>query len=431
MSSEEYEESSDEEIRPVSKFAGLMDSDSNYSSEAEDEPEIPIVISAPPPPPPKKQQKKKVQVEDEDDLEEFLKQQIQNAPPPKPQVSAPHKAERLPFNLAQELKEKYSEVAFEDSNRISKGGSPLHFISRRTNWPNSTPLTYRITHVKNEEYSVEYTDYGAHQIKLMNGCETAEQLSVFLSRFHEFPFSVPLLQSLCRFRLFGQEFTVATDYCLRLTWILQQVLPPTFKPGQSRFINSPATQTLLEMIAFIARFAYRRGCYETSAALWRFGVMSSPDEDPALFCLCAAVPQLFDEDQSFLSSYVRSDRTFRGISISAVPDWSICEAIAQLPETQALDYEYARWPFILGQDEMPEELPEQLQRVCAQLKRRLAPVLERHEVSAALRGAKERSKTIDNKEALQFVIDAWSKFNDDLDVSMIVEEDVLPVNPNA
>ena len=97
----------------------------------------------------------------------------------------------------------------------------------------------------------------------------------------------------------------------------------------------------------------------------------------------------------------------------------------------------ALWPDIfteMKEDETVEitidkEMPLQLQRLCIALKRRLKPIVMKDEVQDTVHQLVDEIKSEDVKEEKERIFQKWSTFNDDIDVSMIVEEDALPVNP--
>lgn len=461
-----------------SKFDGLM-SDSDEGDDNEPAP-IQTPIAAPPPPPPstKKNVKKKGQDNDDDDDElAFLeKLAAQNKKNPEPVALAAPK--KLELNIAKELNERFFDTTFDDSIKLPKNSSINKFITKRKNWPNLIPSSFNVTEAssnngkngkkrnKNKNkaetndtnsqhrYSITLSDYGQSCKKNFAILQKNLNIDIMLYKLRSDPFDFELLMGIARYHLFRKEFQEATELVLRLTFIVQQTIPSKFIYNTTKFQSNTDFYNVIE---FIARFAFRRGCNYTSTELWKFAVSIVENDDPNCFYLCAAVPALFSSDLEFIenilskstlrnqSSESETDNndyliSFRGIPISFIPDWTVCQALLYLTEkndNSKMAKVCALWPDIfteMKEDDTVEitidkNMPQQLQRLCIALKRRLKPIVMKDEVQAAVRQLEEKIKSEDVKDEKEKIFKKWSDFKDDIDVTMIVEEDALPVNP--
>ncbi|OHT08374.1 hypothetical protein TRFO_23218 [Tritrichomonas foetus] len=377
-------------------------------------------VAAPPPPPPKKQKKQKSEDEDEDAFFSALAAKQSQQPKRQPQIQAAHK--KLQLNIARELIDRYYETSFDDATKLPKNASNIKFISKRKNWPGFSPPTFSMKETQKQKFSLALSDYGQRSKAEFSLLQKQMNIDAMVYQLHSNPYNYSLLMGLARYHLFKNEFNEATDFVLRLTLILQQTLPNKFVYGVTKLIDSI---DFYDIVAFIARFAFRRGCNDTSTELWKFAISVCEDNDPNCFFLCAAVPALFSNDLEFIQSVIKSERTFRGIPISFIPDWQICEALLLLDEN--LNKVVNLWPDVFSEDEISDDkMPSQLQRIVIALRRRIKPFLDKEEVQFAIDEAK--NKKVDVEAEKKQIYDKWSKFTDDIDVSLIVEEDALPVN---
>ena len=265
---------------PGSKFAGLMsDSDDGVEEPVQVQP----TVAAPPPPPPpstKKTAKKKEQSKDDDDeLAFFQKLAEQNKKNPEPVMSAPKKLE---LNIAKELNERFFDTSFDDSFKLPKNSSNNKFITKRKNWPNLIPPSFTIKELtsdnskkgkkqkKNKEdnsnstshqrYLVSLSDYGQTCKKNFAILQRNLDIGIMLYKLRSDPFDFELLMGIARYHFFRKEFQEATDLILRLTFIVQQTLPNKFIYNSTKFQSNVDFYNVIE---FIARFAFRRGCNYT------------------------------------------------------------------------------------------------------------------------------------------------------------------------
>jgi hypothetical protein len=184
------------------------------------------------------------------------------------------------------------------------------------------------------------------------------------------------------------------------------------------------------MVGFIARFAFRRGCFTTSNELWKFAALNCGDEDPSGVLLAAAVPALYAEDLEFLTGMLSSQTTFRGIALKNVPDWTVCEALLG-GDLEKVAVEMAKWPYVFGLGE-PEECPLALQSLQLALRRRILPILDKEHAQKVTRAAKAKLEGLNGEELRRDIYEQWQFFPPDESLfAMLVEEDALPVNPGA
>lgn len=474
MDDDDYSDaaSDDDAPPPGSKFAGLM---SDSDDDIDEPPPVQPVIAAPPPPPPstKKNTKKKEQSKDDDDDEfaflQKLAEQNKKNPESAPSVSV---SKKLELNIAKELNERFFETSFDDSLKLPKNSSNNKFITKRKNWPNLIPPSFTVKEASSDNgkkgkkrnknksensnsqqiYSISLSDYGQSCKKNFAILQRNLDIGIMLYKLRSDPFDFELLMGIARYHLFRKEFQEATDLVLRLTFIVQQTIPNKFISGITKFQSNTDFYDVLE---FIARFAFRRGCNYTSTEIWKFAVSVVENDDPNCFYLCAAVPALFSSDLEFIENVlskatIKSQSnendgddyaiSFRGIPINYIPDWSVCQALLYLTEKNddsKMSKVCALWPDIfteMKEDDTVEitidkEMPLQLQRLCIALKRRLKPIVMKDEVQDKVLQLSEKIKSEDVKDEKERIFKKWEAFNDDIDVSMIVEEDALPVNP--
>ena len=435
-------------VRPVSKFAGLMSDDysDEYFGEEEaknenqdiqkDEIKSVPVVSAPPPPAAKN--KKKPKQEEDDDDEEFLKaaaaknaKNIQNAK----HLSSQKK---LNLNIAKELVNRFYETSFDDALKLTKNAQnqPNKFISKRKDW-SAFCSTFTAKEISKDRYSIVLTEYGRKCEEESNHLHETRSLEALIMNFFSNEgnsFNVPMLIALAQLYLFNNEYNKATDMVLKLTFILQQSLPPKFINGVTKFQSNELFYT---MIGFIAKFAFRRSCFDTSAEIWKFAFNIVEDDDPVYFLLSAAVPALFTEDLDFISYAINSNRTFRGIPLKYIPDWPIVEALLTYTnDSSKLEKQVLLWPLVFNETlEKPSDVPENLHSICMALRRRIKPILDKNEVQSIVDKALQKLQDPENKNQddikneQKAIYEKWNSFQDEINIYQIVEEDYLPVNP--
>ena len=156
-----------------------------------------------------------------------------------------------------------------------------------------------------------------------------------------------------------------------------------------------------------------------------------------IYILLIQIKSKIHEIENILSE---ANISFRGIPINHIPDWEVCQSLLYFVEkndNSKLIKVCALWPDIFTEmkdDDAVEitidtDMPSQLQRICIALKRRLKPILMKDDVQNEIRRFDNEIKQQDVKDEKQRIFEKWSEFDSDIDVSMIVEEDALPVNP--
>lgn len=421
--SEEESENGGNEIRVTNNFAALCDDYSEEEEEAFIPP--PVVIPKVAPPPPKKQQKKKEEINEEDEFLALMEEQKKKANTKVDRTNKITHSQKLLINMARELNEKYSETAFDDANKIPKNSPQNKFISKRRNWPNTIPVTFRSVEISPNIFRIELADYGKEQQEKFEKAQVVPDALEHMVRAN--PFCIPILTGIATLGMFYQKFSEATDYVLRLTWIIQQAIPQKFQYGITKFDDSGDIEYYLNVVAFVARFSYRRGCYDTSNALWKFGLDSCVG-DPGKFLFFSAFPAFQAEDKEFPRIILESDRKHGNLPAHAIPDWQIVVAIQSLPDTKPLEKACQIWSFIFGDEEMEEEIPDQLQSISLVLKRKLQPIIEADPaLQTAIHQGLLVQPTIEIEEEKQAIFDLWNDFKEQLDFQVFVEEDVLPV----
>jgi hypothetical protein len=291
--------------RPLNSFAALMSDESEYSYEEEDSktPDVPIIR----PPAPKSSQKRKIEANEDEDVA-FLEQlKVERTPEP---ASRQH---RFKFNIALELSTRFGESSCEDCTRLPHGSPMNKFIIRRRNWPSGCRCPFALIATSDPSiFSANLTEYGRESLD--HYTHIASSGANLLNLQAEDPWNIWNLMSSCRMSVFDKEFSTATDQSLRIAFVLQQIMPLQWP---SRIM---AHVEFDKMIGFLAQFAFRRGCFETSNELWKFTLRC----ENSTGCLCAAIPSVFAEDLDFLAEYLKSDVRFQGIPLHFIPDWRIC-----------------------------------------------------------------------------------------------------------
>jgi hypothetical protein len=335
----------------------------------------------------------------------------------------------LQFNFAKELIDRYGDNSWLDCTVLPRNAAASKFIVRRKGWPVIAQPSFKTIEAGNGSFRIELTEYGQQSLAQFERLQEARDIRTMVAILMREPFNVWLLMAIARLKLFTKEFTEGTDFALRLTFLLQQAIPGGFVAGISKF---SAPKEFFEMIAFIARFAFRRGCFVTSNELWKFAALNCGDADSAGILLSAAVPALFAEDLEFISGMIGTGATFRGISLRYIPDWTVCEAFLS-EDPQKLAAELTKWSFVFsGGDPPGEECPPALLSVQMALRRRILPFLDTDRAKRLLRTAQAKGEEMDEFELTRDPYDAWVRFSPEESLfAMLVEEDALPVNPGA
>jgi hypothetical protein len=418
-------DSSDDDgpIRATNTFAGLMSDSNDYSDEDPPAPPPGPIPSPVVPPRPAKKGPKQV-IDEEAEYLELMKASHSAKPEPK---IAPQR--KLQFNFGKELMERYGDNSCLDCTVLPRNAAPSKFIVRRKGWPVIAQFSFKTIEVGGDSFRVELTEYGQQSAAQFQRLQEARDATAMWDVLMREPFNVMLLMAIGRLKLFTKEFIEATDFALRLTFLLQQAIPGNFVAGLSRF---SAPKEFFEMIAFIARFAFRRGCFVTSNELWKFAALNCGAADPAGVLLSAAVPALFAEDLEFISAMIASEATFRGIPLRCIPDWTVCEALLS-GDAEKLAAELTKWPYVFGLGPEPgEECPPALLSVQLALRRRILPILDKDHAKKLVRVAQPKIEEMDELELTRDPYDAWVRFPpEDSLFGMLVEEDALPVNPGA
>lgn len=235
-------ESSDDDSPPravsaQNTFAGLMSDSDEYSDSLP--PVLPApapapapVIPAPSPSPPPRATKRPRKPEEDDEAEylELMKQ----SHPVKPEVKiAPQR--KLQFNFAKELIDRFGDNAFLDCTILPRNAPTSKFIVRRKAWPIATQLSFRAVESRSNSFAVELTEYGQQSKVLFDRLQEARNIEAMVRILKQEPFNVWLLMGIGRLKLFQKEFTDATDYALKLTFLLQQTIPGAFISGIWKF----------------------------------------------------------------------------------------------------------------------------------------------------------------------------------------------------
>lgn len=421
--SEESEEESSYETPPTrgSMFALLKDDSDEYEYEEEEKAPIPVFI--PPPPPPKEKGKKKQKIDEEDEtafLEQLAEENRQRA------AANPgmDRNRKMNLNIARELSESYGEHSFDDSLRLPKNSAPWKFIARRRDWPNVTTAAFKTQKVSKDLYIVTKSESHAAETRAVAAVLETQDPQLIARIIRDRPFNPKILMFMTRSALYNREFSEATEYILKLTWILQQTMPADYNPN-TRFKNEGDIKDLLEIVAIIAQFCFRRTCYETSFALWRFALEIVP-EDPLGFGFCAAIPALMHGEADYIRAMLHSDRTVGGIPYTEIPDWGITDALIHHDE-QALDLQCARWPYILGNFDIPDGIPNKLGMIIQVCKHRLNPYIEANNLGPLIAASFERAAAIDAEAMKKETIRIWSQSKVEVDVTFIFEEASLQV----
>ena len=445
-----------EESAPkLSNFALLKDSDDEYDEEGAEEneetdqkeaaaEEKKEIYNPPPPPPPStsnqnKKNKKQKQEMDEDDEFAFLAMEIEK----KKQKKEQEKAEKIKkqqekgeeeetfqmssLNMARELKKILGTSAFDSFMKLPKNSSANRFIAKQKYYPTPFPQFFQFKSLGDNEFAVDFTELGSSQLSIFSALQRINDIQGIVELGPQMPMCPLIIPVICQQRLFNRDFDGATDVAMRALYVIQQSLPNEFVPMKSKLLPSPALSQFLQLIAFAARFAFRRCCFETATALWKFGI-SLTDDDPENFLLLAAVPALYAKDEKFIDKMLASDAQWRGIPIKYIPDWSLVKAMFSLPDdVMPLANEIAKWSFAFVEDgaECNLDVPPFLSSIGEAFKRRTKKFFEGKD--EMLQTAAMLSTEIDMTDEQAIAITYWSEVDTTgVDVADFVEEMVLP-----
>ncbi|KAH0787750.1 hypothetical protein GPJ56_008273 [Histomonas meleagridis] len=405
-----------------------------FKNEEEDMAEPPAPVAAPPPPAPKRQNKKKKKDDNFDEESEYSALlQIASENKKREAEANAAKSDSNEFdmrslNFISELKTIIGATTFDACLKLPKSASDIRFISKLKKWPNRIPQFYHLE-PQNNDFLVQLTEYGEQQTSVYTALSRINDAQGLLQLALSSPFSPPLLPIVCQTKLFDRDFEYATEIALRGLYILQQSLPQTFVPGKSKLLPSNGRDQFLDLIAFIARFAFRRSCFKSSLSLWKFGLMIT-DDDPRNFLLLSAIPALYAGDQKFIQDMLDSDIKWRGIPIRFIPDYGIVNALLKLPnDITALANEMAKWPFFFEDVGMTTEfVPTQfLSTLGSAMRRRIAKFLENPELESVLETAATIAIDLDMKNKIEVELQHWNNVQtDDVEAADFVEEFVMP-----
>jgi hypothetical protein len=377
---------------------------------------------------PKPKPKAKPQKPDPDDDAEYLQllalsRQREPPTPPKPGGFSMQS-----LNLVRELKSSVGQTRFDECLRLPKSASSLRFMARLKKWPKAIPQYFDFSRTDPTSFRVNFTAFGTEQSSIFKAFARVNDADGLLELGRTSHFVPPILPIACQTLLFQREFDSATEVALRGLFVLQQSLPSDFVPAQTRLLPSPARRDFLDLVAFLARFAFRRECLQTSCALWRFG-LSLTDDDPGNFTLLAAVPALYAGDRAFIEETIAAGREWRGVPVAAIPDWPIARALLDPDDIEGLAKQIARWPFVFEEFgiECDMEWPQVLIAIGAALKRRITNYVERDDVAEAVAEAADLAKLLDETEQQAVAVSFWLCVSgDDIEFGDFVEEAVMP-----
>lgn len=346
------------------------------------------------------------------------------------------KNQKKPFpmqslNLVRELKGIVGSTRFDECLKLPKSANnQLRFMSKLKKWGKTIPQYFKFVPSTGNNFRVEYSEYGTQQSEIFTALTRLNDAEGILALGSTSHFSPPVLPIACQSLLFEREFDSATEIALRGLYILQQALPTTFVPGTSKLLPSPARQDFLDLVAFLARFAFRRDCFQTSNSLWKFGLTLTTD-DPCNFLLLAPVPALYAGDRAFIDEMIASERTWRDVPVRYIPDWPIVRALMDAPEQlENLSREMAIWSFAFEDlgvscDYEPLSLLVTLGSI---MRKRIAKYLERPEMDSILETAAIIAQDLDVSEEQAVAMSFWyGVCPDNVECGEMVEDMVMPV----
>lgn len=394
-------------------------------------PPAPVPKVAPKPPPSTKKGKqkgKKEEIDEDAEFEALALEMAKKKSEPKPQ----NKPEQKTFpinnlNFARELKTILKTNAYDEYLKIPKASAANRFIGKKKTWPSPFPQFFKFNPLDDNTYLIDYTEEAKEQVSVFNAFKRMDDVQSILDMGRQFPMSPLTIPVLCGQLLFNREFDRATEVCLRGFYVLQQALPPNFDPMKSKIVESPAYEEFLNLIKFLAQFAFRRCCFETATALWRFGIYITCD-DAKDFLLLAAVPALYANDKEFINEMLDGTHKWRGVPVEYIPDWTICRALFSIQDDiLPLSKEVARWPFIFkdigANGEM--EPPQFLESLGTAFRRRAKKFLEGKD--EILQTAALLATDMDESDSQAVALSYWYDAPvDDIFVGGFDEEMVLP-----
>jgi hypothetical protein len=275
---------------------------------------------------------------------------------------------------------------------------------------------------------VRFTQFGSEQSSIFQAFARANDAPGLLELGRTSHFVPPIIPVACQSLLFDREFDAATEVVLRGFYVLQCSLPTGFIPLHSKLAASPARLEFLDLIAFLARFSFRRDCFQTSIALWRFG-LALTDDDPGNFALLAAVPALYAGAAAFVAEVLESHREWRGVPVRYIPDWPFVSALLNPDDVEALAKEIARWPFVFEEYGIACEMdvPPVLVSLGAAFRRRVQKYCEREEIATAIATAADLARLLDESEEQAVAMSFWFGVqSEDIEFGAFVEEAVMP-----
>lgn len=387
---------------------------------------------APPPPevevkaplPVKPKQKKKKEEEFDQDMEYAALLSMQKEKEAATQEEQGFSMQNL--NIIRELKSVVGKTRFNEVTKVPKSASSIRFMGKLSKWPAQIPMYFNFTK-EGEDYKVNYTEYGEQQSQIFKALARINDADGIMELGRTAHFSPSVLPLLCQSLLFQREFDAATEIALRGFYILQQSLPQNFIPMKSKLLSSPGRREFLELIAFLARFSFRRSCYKTSSALWQFGIGLTED-DPCDFLLMAAIPALYAEDRKFIDEMIET-KSWKDVPLKYIPDWPLCQAILKLPdEIESLARTIAIFPFVfedLGStsEMVPTDLLSSLGGV---FRKRVAKYMEKPELDSMFETAVIVAEDMDESDEQAVMLSFWFSVSAEVNIGDMVEEMVLP-----
>lgn len=436
MSSDEYSES---EHKGGNRFLNLMDDDVGSCDDNErdklnekNEPEnvkkdvvptgdrIKTVPSIPVNKPNKKNKNKSTKDEEDAEFNELMNEVESNKRIKREKILKKHEP-YLSLNVAAELNDKYSEDSFCDAANIGRYPQQNKFISKRISWPQLHVPIFRVQSKKPLHYTISLTNYGEACAKVLD-----QEPHNFFEILHSEPFNFGALILATRFAFYKREFSDATDYVLRLTFIIQQVLLNTYS-DTAQFTDNcfdssgNPRQYFLEILNLIAVFSFRRGCYKTSITAWKM-IIESFDSFNGKYAFGAAVPALFAGDADFLKRCLEKEKLFDGITLRYIPDYEVCYSILnESKDKNELYKTIRRYLYVFGFAEMDENAPGILQLLLGALKKRIEPYIKDKVFTPS-----NQTPLMDDKSSK--VYSFWATYKKEIQPFDIVEELFLPTD---
>lgn len=403
-------------------------------SSSDQQTESPLVNCPPPPPPPPKTKQKKPEKSSFDEEVEFANLVLASSQMKEQKEASQNSFSMQSLNIISELKSIVGSSQYEECLRIPKSAAPNRFMGKLKKWPATIPQYFNfVQHSTNPDnspnFKVELTDYGKEQLSIYTALARLNDADGILQLGRTSHFSPPVLPVLCQSLMFQREFESATEIVLRGLYVIQQSLPINFIPMKSKLVSSTGRRDFLNLIAFVARFAFRRTCFQTSMNLWKFGI-SLTDDDPANFYLLAAIPALYANDKQFVDEMIESNRCWRDIPIKYIPDWPLVSAIMKLPDDiETMSNEMAQWSFFFTDMGLTSDIyvPTFLASLGAAFLRRIEKYFEKTELESILETCAIVAQGIDMSDEQAIIMSLWlNQDGEGVDVGDMVEEFVMP-----